>query len=155
MPCRWAIPNTSAMARSTSSRLGWADCPILFIVLIYKALRCRRKKAGCVRRSAQSTFEAPKRIFELRTIRLCKSCAQSSLTTWTSPTFCRNARVPVWSKRHTFSSSHCRTCWAAVSKFYASIAESACGQTRDLEIRGAFGLVREGIHIVGDDRLSI
>ena len=25
------------MARSTSSRLGWAGCPILFIVLVYKA----------------------------------------------------------------------------------------------------------------------
>jgi len=38
MPCRWAIPNTSAMARSTTSRLGSGGFPILFIVLFIKGL---------------------------------------------------------------------------------------------------------------------
>jgi hypothetical protein len=38
MPCRWAIPNTSAMARYTTSRLGSRGLPILFIALSIKGL---------------------------------------------------------------------------------------------------------------------
>jgi len=46
--------------------------------------RYLEKIAGCVRRSAWGVFEVPQFLFEFRTIRLCKSYAQSSLITWTS-----------------------------------------------------------------------
>jgi hypothetical protein len=78
MPWRWAIPNTSAMARSTSSRLGCAGCPILFIVLFTKLCVFVKKEPDVSDVPAQGVSKFPKRNFELRTIRLCKSCAQSS-----------------------------------------------------------------------------
>jgi len=36
MPCRWAIPNTSAMARSTTSRLGSGGLPIFIVLFIIR-----------------------------------------------------------------------------------------------------------------------
>ena len=58
MPCRWAIPNTSAMARSTTSRLGSGGFPILFIVLFIKVCLLVKKTAGWVRRSCSGCFRS-------------------------------------------------------------------------------------------------
>jgi hypothetical protein len=106
MPCRWAIPNTSAMARSTTSRLGCAGCPILFISPLYKRSAFWRKKNGRMSDvPAQDISEAPN---------AASNCGRSGCANWRAqsfagycrlPTFCRNARAPVWSKLHTVARS--------------------------------------------------
>ena len=79
MPCRWAIPNTSAMARSTTSRSGSGGFPILFIVLFIKGLPSAEKNGRMGPTvPAQGVFEVSQFLFEVRAIRLCKSCTQSS-----------------------------------------------------------------------------
>lgn len=77
MPCRWAIPNTSAMARSTTSRLGSGGFPILFIVLFTKGLPFGGKNGRMGPTfPAQGVFEVSQFLFEFRAIRLCKSCTE-------------------------------------------------------------------------------
>jgi len=79
MPCRWAIPNTSAMARSTTSRLGSGGFPILFIVLFIKGLPFGGKNGRMGPTFLLRAFsKSPNFLFDFRAIRLCKSCAQSS-----------------------------------------------------------------------------
>ena len=81
MPCRWAIPNTSAMARSTTSRLGSGGFPILFIVLYIKGLPFGEKKAGWVRRSCSGRFRSlpiPLRISGHPAVQI--ACTKSPIT---------------------------------------------------------------------------
>jgi hypothetical protein len=59
MPCRRAIPNTSGDGAFYNFPVGlWRFFDIHGPHLQSSALSS--KKAGCIRRSAQSTFEAPK-----------------------------------------------------------------------------------------------
>jgi hypothetical protein len=89
------------MAHSTTSRLGCVGCPILFIVIIYKALRFRKKKSRMCptfllrvfSKFPNSSSNFGPSGYANRAHRVHRLLRPS--------TFCRNARAPVCAKLHT------------------------------------------------------
>ena len=101
MPCRWAIPNTSAMARSTTSRLGSGGFPIFFIVLFIKGLPFGEKNGRMGPTFLLRAFSKSPNSSSNFGPSGCANRMHKVHRLLRPSTFCRNARAPVWSKLHT------------------------------------------------------
>ena len=101
MPCRWAIPNTSAMARSTTSRLGSGGFPILFIVLFIKGLPFWEKNDRMGPTFLLRAFSKSPNSSSNFGPSGCANRAHRVHRLLRPSTFCRNARAPVCAKLHT------------------------------------------------------
>jgi hypothetical protein len=101
MPCRWAIPNTSAMARSTTSRLGSGGFPIFFIVLFIKGLPFGEKNGRMGPTFLLRAFSKSPNSSSNFGPSGCANRMHKVHRLLRLSTFCRNVRAPVWSKLHT------------------------------------------------------